>query len=73
MVLNASTFYYVYKNKQSLALVTDTEGSELPQYLVDTSDEQAWGLDVDAHVEGRPITSRCSPTPSSSTRRTRTR
>ena len=48
MVLNASTFYYVYKNKQALALVTDTEGSELPQYLVDTSDEQAWGLDVDA-------------------------
>ena len=48
VVLNASTFYYVYKNKQALALVTDTEGSELPQYLVDTSDEQAWGLDVDA-------------------------
>ena len=48
VVLNASTFYYVYKNKQALALVTDTAGSELPQYLVDTSDEQAWGLDVDA-------------------------
>jgi iron complex outermembrane receptor protein len=48
VVLNASTFYYLYKNKQALALVTATEGSELPQYLVDTSDEQAWGLDVDA-------------------------
>ena len=48
VVLNASTFYYIYKNKQALALVTATEGSELPQYLVDTSDEQAWGLDVDA-------------------------
>jgi iron complex outermembrane recepter protein len=48
VILNASTFYYVYKNKQALALVTGTEGSELPQYLVDTSDEQAWGLDVDA-------------------------
>ncbi len=48
LVLNASTFYYIYKNKQALALVTDTGGSELPQYLVDTSDEQAWGLDVDA-------------------------
>jgi iron complex outermembrane receptor protein len=48
VVLNASTFYYVYKNKQSLALVTGTGGSELPQYLVDTSDEQAWGVDVDA-------------------------
>jgi len=48
VVLNASTFYYVYKNKQALALLTATEGSELPQYLVDTSDEQAWGIDVDA-------------------------
>jgi len=48
VVLNTSAFYYVYKNKQSLALVTASEGSELPQYLVDTSDEQAWGLDVDA-------------------------
>jgi iron complex outermembrane receptor protein len=48
VVLNASMFYYLYKNKQALALVTATEGSELPQYLVDTSDEQAWGLDVDA-------------------------
>jgi iron complex outermembrane receptor protein len=48
VVLNASTFYYMYKDKQALALVTATQGSELPQYLVDTSDEQAWGLDVDA-------------------------
>jgi len=48
VVLNTSMFYYVYKNKQALALVTDSGGSELPQYLVDTSDEQAWGLDVDA-------------------------
>ena len=47
VVLNASTFYYVYKNKQALTL-TGTDGSGLPQYLVDTSDEQAWGLDVDA-------------------------
>jgi iron complex outermembrane receptor protein len=48
LVFNASAFYYVYKNKQALALVTDTGGSELPQYLVDTSDEQAWGIDLDA-------------------------
>jgi len=47
VVLNASTFYYVYKNKQALRL-TGTDGTGLPEYLVDTSDEQAWGLDVDA-------------------------
>jgi iron complex outermembrane receptor protein len=47
VVLNASTFYYVYENKQALTL-TGTDGSGLPEYLVDTSDEQAWGIDVDA-------------------------
>jgi iron complex outermembrane receptor protein len=46
VVLNASTFYYLYKNKQALTL-TGTDGSGLPEYLVDTSDEQAWGIDVD--------------------------
>ena len=48
VVLNASAFYYVYKNKQAISLVTEVPGSDLPQYLIDTSDEQAWGLDVDA-------------------------
>ena len=47
VVLNASAFYYVYENKQALTL-TGTDGSGLPEYLVDTSDEQAWGIDVDA-------------------------
>jgi iron complex outermembrane recepter protein len=47
VVFNASTFYYIYENKQALTL-TGTDGSGLPQYLVDTSDEQAWGIDVDA-------------------------
>jgi iron complex outermembrane receptor protein len=48
VVLNASAFYYVYKNKQAISLVTEVPGSDLPQYLIDTSDEQAWGVDVDA-------------------------
>ena len=51
VVLNASAFYYVYNNKQSIALVTDVAGSDIPQYLIDTSDEEAWGIDVDATVE----------------------
>jgi iron complex outermembrane receptor protein len=47
LVMNASVFSYVYKNKQALTLV-GTDGSGLPEYLVDTSDEQAWGIDLDA-------------------------
>ncbi len=48
VVLNTSAFYYVYDNKQAISLVTQVPGSDLPQYLIDTSDEQAWGIDVDA-------------------------
>jgi iron complex outermembrane recepter protein len=48
VMLNASVFYYVYNDKQAIALVTDVEGSDLPQYIVDTSNEEAWGLDVEA-------------------------
>ena len=48
LVLNTSAFYYVYDNKQAISLVTQAPGSDLPQYLIDTSDEQAWGIDVDA-------------------------
>jgi iron complex outermembrane receptor protein len=47
LTLNASAFYYVYDNKQSITL-TDIDDSGVPEYLVDNSDEQAWGLDVDA-------------------------
>jgi len=48
VTLNASAFYYVYDNKQAISLVTEVPGSDVPQYLIDTSDEQAWGIDVDA-------------------------
>ena len=48
VVLNASAFYYVYNNKQSIALVNDVPGSEVPQYVIDNSDEEAYGIDVDA-------------------------
>ena len=56
VMLNASAFYYIYDNKQSIALVNDVAGSDLPQYLIDTSDEQAWGIDVDAQWQAdRPL------------------
>jgi iron complex outermembrane receptor protein len=48
LTLNASTFYYIYNDKQAISLVDDVAGSEVPQYVVDTSDEQAWGVDLEA-------------------------
>jgi iron complex outermembrane receptor protein len=48
VVLNASVFYYLYENKQAIVLATDVAGSDVPQYVIDTSDEKAWGVDVDA-------------------------
>ncbi|HEU5135752.1 MAG TPA: TonB-dependent receptor [Steroidobacteraceae bacterium] len=47
MTLNASVFYYVYDNKQAVTL-TDIDDSGVPEYLVDNSDEQAWGVELDA-------------------------
>jgi iron complex outermembrane receptor protein len=47
LVFNASTFYYVYQDKQAISLVTGVNGG-IPQYLVDTSDEEAFGVEVDA-------------------------
>jgi iron complex outermembrane receptor protein len=48
LMMNASTFYYVYQDKQAISLVSDVDGSDIPQYVVDTSDEEAWGIDAEA-------------------------
>jgi iron complex outermembrane receptor protein len=48
VMVNASAFYYVYNDKQAIALVNDVDGSDLPQYVIDTSDEEAWGIDLEA-------------------------
>ena len=47
LLLNGSVYYYLYKDKQAISLDTTVEGG-VPQYLVDTSDEQAWGVDLQA-------------------------
>jgi len=47
LIMNASVFYYVYQDKQAIALVTGVDGSGVPQYLVDTGDEEAWGIDAE--------------------------
>ena len=48
VMLNASAFHYIYKDKQAIALVNDVDGSDVPQYVIDTGDEQAWGVDLEA-------------------------
>ena len=50
--LDISAFQYDYDGKQSIRLVTPT-GSALPQYLVETSDDTAWGLDM--QLDLKPI------------------
>ncbi|MEG2313525.1 TonB-dependent receptor, partial [Brevundimonas sp.] len=47
---NISAFQYDYDGKQSIRLVTPA-GSNVPQYLVETSDDTAWGLDMQLDME----------------------
>jgi len=49
LVFNGSTYYYVYKDKQSIRLDPNSGGSGIPQYLIDTADEEAWGFEFDGH------------------------
>jgi len=50
MRLNGSLFYYKYNDKQSISLVQDVAGSGVPQYLVQTSDEEAYGADLEGEL-----------------------
>jgi iron complex outermembrane receptor protein len=45
VTFNTSGFHYTYNDKQSISLV-QTAGSNVPQYVVQTSDDQAWGADI---------------------------
>jgi iron complex outermembrane receptor protein len=47
LTLNLSGFHYVYKNRQSIRLAVPPGGT-IPQYVTDTSDEKAWGADMQA-------------------------
>jgi iron complex outermembrane receptor protein len=49
LAFNGSTYYYVYSDKQSIRLDPNSAGSGIPQYLIDTADEQAWGMEFDTH------------------------
>jgi len=47
LAFNASAYYYAYENKQSIALVTGVNGAGVPQYVMDTSDVEAFGIDAE--------------------------
>ena len=53
LVFNLSGFHYVYNDKQSIKLAIPSGGT-IPQYLVQTSDDEAWGADIE--LVWRPIT-----------------
>lgn len=54
LMWSASAFYYVYSDRQSIRLDPNSAGSGVPRYLVDTSDEKAWG--IDAGLQWQPNT-----------------
>ncbi len=47
LAFNASAYYYAYDDQQSIALVPGANGSGVPQYLMDTSDVEAFGIDAE--------------------------
>lgn len=51
---NASVYYYVYSDRQAIRLDPNSAGSGVPRYLVDTSDEKAWGVDVGLQWQPAP-------------------
>ncbi|MFC5570113.1 TonB-dependent receptor [Lysobacter yangpyeongensis] len=44
LAYNASAFYYVYSNRQAVTLDMSTS---IPRFVVNTSDQEAWGVDFD--------------------------
>lgn len=48
LLLNGSVYYYRYDNRQSLTLDPNSAGSGVPRYLVDSTDQEAKGLELEA-------------------------
>ena len=48
LLLNGSVYYYRYDNKQSLSLDPNFSGSGVPLYIVNSSDQEAKGLELEA-------------------------
>lgn len=49
LAYNASLFYYKYDNRQAIRLVDPDPDNpvDIPRYIFDTGDLEAWGVDVD--------------------------
>lgn len=47
ITLNASGFRYIFDDRQAIRLET-VPGSDVPQFIVSSSDEAAWGADIQA-------------------------
>ncbi len=47
LTFNASIFTYRYDNRQAVRVIQDPD-SNFPRVAIDTSDQEAWGLDIDA-------------------------
>jgi iron complex outermembrane receptor protein len=47
LAFNASVFTYRYENRQAVRVIQDPD-SNFPRIAIDTSDQEAWGLDMDA-------------------------
>ncbi|WP_449421991.1 TonB-dependent receptor domain-containing protein [Rhodanobacter lindaniclasticus] len=47
LLLNASTYYYRYNNRQSLTLDPNSTGSGVPRYLVASTNQEANGVEVE--------------------------
>ena len=52
LMVNAAAYFYQYKNKQSLVL--DTVSGGIPEYIVDSSDQKAHGVDLE--LRWQPVT-----------------
>lgn len=54
LLLNGSVYYYRYDNKQSLTLDPNSAGSGVPRYLVNSTNQEAKGLELEA--QWQPVT-----------------
>lgn len=53
LLLNGSVYHYVYSNRQSLTLDPNTAGSGVPRYLVNSTDQEARGAELE--LQWRPL------------------
>jgi iron complex outermembrane recepter protein len=53
LLFNASTYYYRYDNRQSLTLDPNSTGSGVPRYLVNSTNQQAKGAELE--LQWQPV------------------